>query len=146
MESSSLISREVVQARSVDLRVVCLDSHASTTSIPSLLLRKIIKCEVSVANDGVSGLELVKAMKPDVVFCCIELPGRDGYEVAKEIRKSMPQNPLLVAHTSYSKREVGERAKVAGFNYLLTKPAKVDEIARILSCVDGSLIDAELKL
>jgi two-component system CheB/CheR fusion protein len=85
-------------------------------------------------------------MKPDVVFCSIELPGRDGYEVAKEIRKSMPQNPLLVAHTSYSKREVGERAKKSGFDYLLMKPAKVDEIAQILSCVDGSLTDAELKL
>ena len=85
-------------------------------------------------------------MKPDFVFCCIELPGRDGYEVAKEIRKSMPQNPLLVAHTSYSKREVGERAKESGFDYLVTKPVKVDEIAQILSCVDGSLTDVELKL
>lgn len=143
MELSSLESR---QERSAKLRVACLDTHVSTAQALSLLLRKIFNCDAGVANDGVSGLELIRAMKPDVVFCCIELPERNGYEVAKAIRSSMPHSPLLVAHTGYSKREVGERAKDAGFDYLVSKPVKLDEIAQILSCVDGSQSDVELKL
>lgn len=146
MESSTQSPLRQLRTDFSGLRVACLDSHSSTTQALSHLLQKIFKCEVGVANDGVSGIELVRAMKPDVVFCSIGLSERSGYEVAKAIRSSMPHKPLLVAHTGYSRREVGEQAKDAGFNYLVMKPVTLEVIAQILSCVDGSLTDLELSL
>jgi CheY-like chemotaxis protein len=80
------------------------------------------------------------------VFSCIELPGLDGYEVAKEIRKSLPNKPLLVAHTSYGKWQIGERAKEAGFDVLLTKPASIADLWRVLSFIEGTTDCEDLRL
>jgi CheY-like chemotaxis protein len=42
--------------------------------------------DARVAYDGMSGLELAREFRPQIVFCDIGLPGMDGYEVARAMR------------------------------------------------------------
>ncbi len=43
-------------------------------------------CRVLSAADGASGLELLRAEKPDLILCDIMMPGLDGYEVLARVR------------------------------------------------------------
>jgi len=73
------------------------------------------------------------ALKPDIVFLDIGMPGMDGYEVARAIR-SMPEagNPILVALTGWGGESDRKRSREAGFNEHLTKPADLSVIQATL--------------
>jgi DNA-binding response OmpR family regulator len=59
--------------------------------------------EVQVAPDGPTALRATVTGLPDVVLLDIDLPGIDGYQVAKRVREemvpAMPKAPLLIAVT-----------------------------------------------
>ena len=88
--------------------------------------------EVHEAENGKFGIEIVQRVRPDVVLLDIGLPGIDGYEVAR-VLKSRQDCPRLVAVTGYGRPEDKERAMMAGFDILITKPVGLDELQRILA-------------
>ena len=88
--------------------------------------------EVHEAIDGESGLELVQRLQPDVVLLDIGLPGLDGYEVARRLKRAQ-SCPRLVAITGYGRPEDQERAMTAGFDQHLTKPVDYQELQRALA-------------
>ena len=57
--------------------------------------------EVHVALTGTSGVELVDYHTPDVVLVDLKLPGMDGDEVLKHIRRTHPQTKVIVI-TAYN--------------------------------------------
>jgi signal transduction histidine kinase len=90
--------------------------------------------EVEVAYSGPEGLEKVRALHPDVVFCDIGLPGMDGYDVARAVRQDPAlQSTFLVALSGYALPEDIERAAQAGFQHHLAKPPSVNALERVLS-------------
>jgi two-component system CheB/CheR fusion protein len=90
--------------------------------------------EVEVAYSGPEGLEKIRALHPDVVFCDIGLPGMDGYDVARAVRQDPAlQSTFLVALSGYALPEDIERAAQAGFQHHLAKPPSVNALERVLS-------------
>lgn len=89
------------------------------------------------ALDGPAGVELARTLTPDLILLDIQLPGMDGYAVARALR-ALPglQGTPIVAVTSYAM--VGDREKclAAGCNGYIEKPINPDtfagEIARFL--------------
>ncbi len=146
MEFLTLSSLRQLRTDVPRLRVACLDTSVSITQILSHLIQKVFGCEVRTANDGVAAIELVRSMMPDIVFCCIELPSLNGYDVAKAISDGNFKKPLLVALTAYSKREIGSRAKESGFDLLVMKPITLEAIEQILLYAEGSTINEEMLL
>ena len=57
--------------------------------------------EVHVALTGTSGIELVDYHKPDVVLVDLKLPGVDGDEILKHIRRTHPKTKVIVI-TAYN--------------------------------------------
>jgi two-component system, OmpR family, response regulator len=85
-----------------------------------------------------NGLEVIKCVQdfdPDVVVMDIGLPGRTGWDAAKDIRASIPgKRPLLIGLSgAYTKETDRELAAKSGFDYYLTKP--VDPMV-LLSLID----------
>ena len=75
------------------------------------------------ATDGETGLIVAKKELPDLILCDLQMPGIDGYEVARRIRLEPQLKAMsLVAVTAYAM--VGDREKVfaAGFNGYIPKP------------------------
>lgn len=85
---------------------------------------------VDVAEDGPRGVEAAAKCSPDVAFVDVGLPGLDGYEVARRIRKELGSQIRLVALTGYGQPEDRERAFAAGFDEHLVKPVDRDDLAR----------------
>jgi two-component system CheB/CheR fusion protein len=98
--------------------------------------------EVEVAHDGAEGLRRASEWAPEAVLCDIGLPGIDGYEVARRLRAdSAGKRTLLVALTGYALPDDLRRAREAGFDAHLAKPARLEEIEAILTRAERPRID-----
>jgi DNA-binding response OmpR family regulator len=82
--------------------------------------------EVEMASDGPTALELARSGHPDLIVLDIMLPGMDGFEVCREIRKDMNTPVLmLTARDDEIDRVVG--LEVGADDYL-TKPFSMREL------------------
>lgn len=118
------------------LRVLITDDNTDSADSMALLLR-IGGHEVRTANDGPEALETARLFLPHVVFLDIALPkGMDGHEVARRLRKEPGlEKVVLIAMTGYGQPEDVTRARAAGMDHHVTKPADPAALLRLLAAV-----------
>lgn len=120
-------------------RIVVVDDVVASAKTLAMMLESIGQ-EVHIAQDGPSAIERVLAMRPDVVFLDIAMPGMNGYEVARQLRASDQLHDVsLVALTGYGQEEDRRRAIEAGFHHHLIKPTSIDQLVRLLFTVPVSV-------
>ncbi|MGH7391002.1 MAG: hybrid sensor histidine kinase/response regulator [Candidatus Rokuibacteriota bacterium] len=96
-------------------------------------LIKLLGREPHEAADGPAGIASALRLEPDLTLIDIGLPGLDGYEVARRIRRHPAGRHLhLVALTGYGMAEDRERALAAGYNGYLVKPVDPVHITTLL--------------
>jgi CheY-like chemotaxis protein len=113
--------------------VLIVDDNVGAATMLALLVGRLGASRVEVANDGIAALHKAEELVPDVVLLDIGLPGMDGYQVARELRKRpSTSGAVLVALTGYGQAQDRERSREAGFDEHLVKPASVDDLQRVL--------------
>jgi CheY-like chemotaxis protein len=95
-----------------------------------VLARAVLEAEgytVSVAEDGLSGIETAIREQPSLILLDVNLPGVDGYE-AVAILKSFPNlaSTPVIAVTAYAMEGDRQRTLVAGCDGYIQKPIDVD--------------------
>ena len=88
--------------------------------------------EVDTAQNGKSALSKIEASPPDLVLMDAMMPGMDGYEVTRRIRKNkkLPFIPILMI-TAHIEADVPKGLEL-GANDFIRKPIDYDELmARI---------------
>ena len=111
-------------------RIVIVDDNADIRDLLQIKLKKLGHA-VETAGDGHAGLERIAESHPDIAIIDIGMPGMDGYEVAKRVRKDLEDSILLIALTGFGQADDRERAAAAGFDEHLTKPIRVEELQQI---------------
>ena len=92
--------------------------------------------EVHEAADGEAGVSAAIRIAPDLAFIDIGLPALDGYEVARRIKAANP-GIRLVALTGYGNEGDRQRARDAGFDSHLLKPATLHDLQQaVASAID----------
>jgi CheY-like chemotaxis protein len=87
-----------------------------------------------------SAVETAIAYRPNVVLLDIGLPGLNGYEVARRLRQHPNlKNTVLIALTGYGQDTDRQASKQAGFDHHLVKPARFDQLNKILATVQERL-------
>jgi len=90
--------------------------------------------EVTVARDGEAALAEVERKSWEVVLVDIGLPGIDGFELVRQLRRRpLERQPLVVALTGYGSADDREKARQAGFDHHLVKPVHLEQLNRLLS-------------
>ena len=79
--------------------------------------------KVAHAEDGPAGLKLAAEIGPALILLDIQLPGMDGYAVARALRENPKLDAIpVVAVTSYAMAGDRERCMEAGCNGYIEKP------------------------
>ena len=96
------------------------------------LVRKILQSQgytVLEAEDGLTGLDMVKETKPALVLLDIGLPGMDGMEVIAHIKTDTALCDIpVIALTASAMRGDRERFLKAGCDDYLSKPIRAREL------------------
>jgi PAS domain S-box-containing protein len=114
-------------------RILLIEDNPDSREMLHAIL-KLDGFEVEVAEDGQQGLDAILAQRPDVALIDIGLPGLDGYEVARRVRKQLSSSEVhLVALTGYGQAKDREAAFRAGFDDHLVKPVNLEDVERVLN-------------
>ena len=120
------------EAAARSLRVLVVDDNADAAESLAALL-ELSGHATRIANNGTEAVRAAHEFRPEIVFLDIGMPGKDGYQVARELRESpQTRQAVLVALTGWGAKDDRARSRQAGFDHHLTKPAG-------LAAVDGLL-------
>jgi PAS domain S-box-containing protein len=103
-------------------RILVVDDNVDAAESLAGFL-ELVGHDVLVAYEGDTALREAREKRPDVVLLDIGLPGTDGYEVARALRREPGlAGALLIAVTGYGREEDRRRSREAGFDHHLVKP------------------------
>lgn len=89
---------------------------------------------VLAVSNGEDALRVAEELRPHAVIVDIGLPGIDGYEVARRLRRSpaVGKHLLLIGASGYGQEQDRRQGAEAGFDHYLVKPMSVDLVREIL--------------
>ncbi len=97
------------------------------------LLLSLLGHRVTVAADGIDGVRQALRTRPEVAIIDIGLPGLDGWQVARRVRKALGREVALIAYSAYDGAEIETRVREAGFDGQVVKPADLQAFSPWLS-------------
>jgi signal transduction histidine kinase len=114
-------------------RVVLVEDHTDSRTVLAELM-DLLGHHVVAVPDGAAALRLAAEGLPEAFVVDIGLPDIDGYELARELRR-LPDGErlVLIALTGHGSPEEKERAREAGFDAHLTKPADIEQLHQLLT-------------
>ena len=114
-------------------RVLVVDDNVDAAESLAALL-ELEGHHTRVAHDGDAALDVARQFRPEIVFLDIGMPGKDGYEVARELRRDpQARDAMLVALTGWGAQDDRARSREAGFDHHLTKPAGLHAVEALLA-------------
>ena len=116
-------------------RILLVDDDVRLTQILKTGL-KACGYEVRSENDSLRALQVVRAFKPDLIVLDVAMPGKDGGEVAQELRdqKDVGETPVIFLTSLLSKTDAA-RSKEQG-ETILAKPVSIVELTK---CIEECL-------
>jgi two-component system, sensor histidine kinase len=116
------------------------DNHDAADSLASLL--ELLGAETDVVYSGPEAIERMATYRPSVILLDLGMPGMDGHEVARRIRRRPEYRDVtLIAMTGWGQEQDRRRTRAAGFDHHLTKPADVDVLGSLLYSLGASKRD-----
>jgi len=103
------------------LRALVVEDIEDVAEMLVMLLRQWGH-EVRAVHDGAAALLAARTYTPDIILLDIGLPGMNGYDVARQLRQTDGEKPLIVAMTGYGQEEDRRRSEEAGFDFHMVKP------------------------
>jgi len=120
-----------VESLAPSLSVLVVDDDREAADSLALLLR-FWGHQVQVAHTRVAGLRAAQEDPPDLIFLDLGLAARNGYKVARRLRRQTDRAPLLVALTGFGSQAERDRARSAGFDRCFAKPTDPWELKHLL--------------
>jgi CheY-like chemotaxis protein len=114
-------------------KILIADDNVDAAESLAMLLQ-LEGHDVTVVHDGHEAIAAFDSVRPDVALLDIGMPGRDGYEIARHIRRS-PQgrSVMLIAVTGWGQDSDKTQALQSGFNHHFTKPVEPEVLTALLA-------------
>jgi PAS domain S-box-containing protein len=121
-----------------DRRILVIDDEKDARDVVARLLAAA-EAEVVTAPDVPTALARLEQESFDAIVSDLLMPGIDGLELAREVRKRHGETRPLVALSGLPGADVGDRARAAGFSAFVAKPVGDEELVSKLAQLIGSL-------
>lgn len=109
----------------MDIKALIIDDEERGIDVLSRMLGTYCPSlhVAGVATDIVSGVQLIKSLKPDVVFLDVEMPGGNGFKLLEHLEPPDFEVIFVTAYNEYAIRAI----KFSALDYLL-KPVHAEEL------------------
>lgn len=123
----AFISKELAGA------VLYIEDNKDNVELVKLMLKDWRNIELFSSKRAEDGIKIATTLKPNLILMDIGLPGMDGFEALKRLRRldETRRIPVIVISARAMKHEV-EAGKAAGFDDYITKPINADQLHRAL--------------
>lgn len=88
-----------------------------------------------LAQNGKEAFEIITTKKPDLIFLDIQLPGMDGVEILKEVKKKYPDIAVIMISGNATEEIAKETLEIGAFEYI-NKPVDLDKVSEVICCVE----------
>ncbi|MBB6634924.1 response regulator transcription factor [Cohnella thailandensis] len=115
-------------------RLLIADDEALEREGLELIVRRQLPdtFEILHAENGRQAIELAEERRPHIVFMDVQMPGIQGIDALKEIRKTLPEAKFVLV-TAYDSFAYAREAMPLGVREYIVKPAGREQIAALLS-------------
>jgi len=121
-----------VDAKRFDgLRAMVVEDNPVNVLVATRLLERM-KCDVQAVVDGRQAVAAVLSADPDLVLMDVQMPGKDGLQVTRELRECGYTKPII-ALTATALAEDRAACCEAGMDDFLAKPIRAEDLATVLS-------------
>ena len=98
-------------------KILAIDDDTAMTELLALLL-KSHGFEITTANSGEKGIELIQQIRPDIILLDLMMPQMDGWETCKKIRK-FSKTPIIVLSALNNPGMVASALDAGADDYLI---------------------------
>ena len=115
------------------IRILLVDDDRDSLAALEIVLSDR-GARVEVATDADAGLRRLADFGPDVLLSDVGMPGKDGYALIREIRRTEPAGHRVpaIALTAFSRGQDVDQALAAGFDAHCAKPLRPLELLRLI--------------
>ena len=111
-----------------DFRVLLVDDE--TDFVQALAERlKMRDLPADTVYDGEEALSFVEGQEPDVMVLDLKMPGIDGMEVLRQVKKSYPNIQVIILTGHGTEKDEEEARRLGAFDYL-KKPVSLDVLIK----------------
>lgn len=114
--------------------VVCLEDDLDLARLIELTVRAC-PATVYLAHDGIRGLDLIRAQKPDVILLDLGLPGLNGWEICAAVKNDPDLCDIPIIVLTAVPIEVQERSALSQVFDYLVKPFSLGHLRTALEPV-----------
>ena len=121
------------------LRVLVVDDQPDVADVIVASLRAFHpRARMETAANGFEGLLKVGTFRPDVLLLDLSMPGMDGFEVCRQIKRDPVIRDTKVVVMTARSLDAEPRAMEAGADGFLSKPFEVDAVRGLLARLFGA--------
>src|SRR6056297_277246 len=125
-------------------KVLIVDDEQPVVESISFMLQKY-RPEIGIAGTAMSGREAIRAAeeyKPDIILIDVKMPGIDGLEALREIKRRSP-NVLPILTTAYERFDIAQTAFELGVQDYILKPFSRE---KLIAAVDAAVESLDQRL
>ena len=123
-------------------RILIAEDNAINQKVITLALRET-GFEIDVVADGRTAIAAQRSKPYDLILMDLQMPGVDGCEATRQIRKLTGKQPVIVAVTADVMAGVREKCRAAGMDAYLAKPFTRNELLSVVLDVHQRLAAAD---
>ena len=122
--------------------IIVVDDDDSVRNVLKNILKRLGH-DVNEASDGDSALSQCRDSRPDLAFIDMYMPGKDGIETIRELRKAAPEVKVIAMSGEQLEGglDVLQMASLLGAVGVLRKPFELDEVAELVNKALGGTSD-----
>ncbi len=123
------------------IKVLIVDDHATLRrGVAEVLAEREELKVVGQAGNGLEGIELAKALSPEVILMDLTMPVCGGLEATQRLQMEYPQGNILIFTVSEKEEDLHGAIKAGARGYLLKDASPEDLVQAVLYIAKGGVI------
>ena len=127
-ENPKQIQKEI---RMQEIKILLVDDEVNFVKTLSEYINKMRNLRADFALNGDEALKLVENEAPDVIVLDMRMPGIDGMEVLRRVKKAYPDVQVIILTGYVSEKDKKDCLRLGAFEYL-QKPIKIKELLQYI--------------